>query len=56
MDGFETKVTIARPKSTSLRTTIPEGIAKAIDLNAGDSLRWKIEPRDKRIIVIVEKG
>jgi hypothetical protein len=55
VDGFKTKVTPARPNSTSLRTTIPEGVVKTIELKAGNSLRWKIEVRDEQIIVIVEK-
>ncbi len=52
-DGFETKVTVARPNTNSLRTTIPEGVAKVIGLKAGDTLKWKIEVKEGRMIVLV---
>jgi hypothetical protein len=35
---FITKVTVARPNSQSLRTTIPESVVKLMDLNGGDEL------------------
>ena len=53
--GFISKVTIARPNSTSLRTTIPEGVARIIGLNVGDILKWFIEVKDGELIVIVKK-
>jgi len=51
--GFGSQVTIARPNSTSLRTTIPEGIDKTIGLNVGDTLNWSIEVKNGKMIVIV---
>ena len=50
-----TKVTPARPNSPSLRTTIPEGVAKMIELNAGDSLRWDIKIKDKNLQITLSK-
>lgn len=43
------------PTSLSLRGTIPEGIAEALKLNHGDEINWKIEIKNNKIIVIVEK-
>ncbi len=40
---FITKVTIARPNSQSLRTTIPESVVKLMDLKAGDELSWAVK-------------
>jgi hypothetical protein len=52
---FISKVTYARPNSPSLRTTIPEGLVKMIELNAGDSLKWNIAIKDNNIEIIVSK-
>ena len=56
MAEFITKVSLARPNSLSLRTTIPEGIAKMIELNAGDSLRWDIKIKDKNLQITLSKN
>ena len=53
MAEFTSKVSIARPNSPSLRTTIPEGVAKLIDLKAGDNLKWKIDIKDGGKIDII---
>lgn len=37
-----TKVTIARPGSKSLKTTIPEFIVKNMNIRLGDELEWNI--------------
>jgi hypothetical protein len=55
MAEFTTKVTLVRPDSPSLRTTIPEGIAKMIELNAGDSLKWDMKVKDNNLQIIVSK-
>ena len=55
MAEFISKVTLARPNSPSLRTTIPEGVAKMIELNVGDSLKWDIKVKDKNLQIIVSK-
>jgi hypothetical protein len=52
---FISKVTLARPNSPSLRTTIPEGIAKMIELNAGDELLWKISIKANNVEIKVSK-
>lgn len=55
MGEFSSTVTTARPRSTSLRTTIPEGIAKLIDLKPGDELKWIITLKAKGVDVTVSK-
>lgn len=55
MGEFKTKVTIARPNSPSLRTTIPEGVAKLIDLGAGDELVWKVHIKENQVEITVSK-
>jgi bifunctional DNA-binding transcriptional regulator/antitoxin component of YhaV-PrlF toxin-antitoxin module len=52
---FKTKVTIARPNSPSLRTTIPEGVAKLIDLGAGDELVWKVDIKENQVVITLSK-
>jgi hypothetical protein len=52
---FISKVTIARPNSTSLRTTIPEGVAKMIDLTGKDSLLWKVNIKGGKVEIILSK-
>ena len=55
MGEFKSKVTIARPNSPSLRTTIPEGLAKLIDLGAGDELLWKVNIKGGSVEIILSK-
>jgi len=52
---FKTKVTIARPNSSSLRTTIPEGVVKLIDLGSGDELMWKVNIKGGNVEIILSK-
>ena len=55
MAEFISKVTLARPNSPSLRTTIPEAVSKMIELTAGDSLKWDIKIKDKNLQIMVSK-
>lgn len=43
MGEFSSKVTVARPNSQSLRTTIPESVVKLMDVKAGDELSWTVK-------------
>jgi len=52
---FSSKVTTARPKSPSLRTTVPEAVAKMMELKAGDEIVWKIKSASKGIEVSLSK-
>jgi len=40
--SLRSKTSIARPKSKSLRATVPEGIACFLDLKPGDTLEWQM--------------
>jgi len=42
MNGDTTVLTKARPKSDSLRTTVPKSIVNQFGLKEGDKLNWKI--------------
>lgn len=53
--NLESKVSVARPKSKSLRATVPEGIVAFLDLKKGDKLEWKMEIIDEKRVVIVNK-
>jgi hypothetical protein len=53
--SLESKVSIARPESKSLRATIPEGIVAFLDLEKGDTLEWKMEILENERVVLVKK-
>lgn len=38
----KSKISIARPGSTSLRATIPEAIAQYLDLKEGVTIEWEM--------------
>ncbi len=55
MNGTETTtVGVARPKSDSLRATIPRGIVVFLGVASGDQLEWKMEvgQKGKRVAVV----
>jgi len=56
MGQFKSKLTIARPKSTSLRTTVPEGVVQLIDLKAGDELIWTVTANKGAVVITLSKG
>jgi hypothetical protein len=53
---FNSKVTIARPRSSSLRTTIPEAIVKLLELEPGNEVIWTVNARAKKLEVSIEKA
>jgi hypothetical protein len=53
--SLESKVSIARPKSKSLRATIPEGIVAFLELEKGDKLEWKMEIINGERVTVVRK-
>ncbi|MFY3742223.1 MAG: hypothetical protein HMLIMOIP_002687 [Candidatus Nitrosomirales archaeon] len=55
MAEFGSKVTIARPKSPSLRTTIPEAVVKMMDLKSGDEIVWHVRPTSRGVEVSLSK-
>jgi hypothetical protein len=51
--SLKSKTTAARPGSTSLRATVPEGIVAFLDLKESDKLEWKMEIiNDERVAII----
>lgn len=56
--NLESIATSARPKTKSLRATIPEGVVAFLNLESGDSLEWimDFEKNDRIVIVKKKKG
>jgi hypothetical protein len=54
--SLKSKTSVARPGSTSLRATVPEGIVAFLNLKEGDQLEWKMEIIEDKRIVLVEKA
>jgi len=53
VNGQRTTLSKANKESYSLRTTVPSGIVKQFDLKVGDSLDWKIDIKDGKLVVVV---
>jgi len=54
--GHTTKLAPANTTSGSLRTTVPAGVVKDLELERGDTVRWVVRARgDGRLVVEVEK-
>jgi hypothetical protein len=53
--SLKSKTTVARPGSTSLRATVPEGIVAFLDLKESDKLEWKMEFINGERVAIVKK-
>ena len=52
--GETTKLTLAKTRSESLRTTVPMSIVRQFDLKAGDKLSWKLEAKNGEIHIIIQ--
>lgn len=55
LKGMVTAVSLARPASDSLKTTIPVMIANQMDLSPKDHLAWKIDKVDGGWVAIIAK-
>jgi hypothetical protein len=53
--GQKSTVARASSNSPSVRATIPEEIAKGMQLSIGDILDWEIEERKNRRVMVVKK-
>ena len=53
--SLKSKTSVARPGSTSLRATVPEGIVAFLNLKEGDNLQWVMEIADNERVVIFKK-
>lgn len=43
----------ATSTSESLRTTVPSGVVRDLDLGLGDTLRWEIRANEDGILVVM---
>jgi len=53
--GSKSIVAKASTKSPSVRATIPEEIAREMELSVGDVLDWEVEDRKNRKVMLVKK-
>lgn len=53
--SLKSKLTEARPGSTSLRATVPEGIVAFLDLMDTDKLEWKMEIINGERVAVVRR-
>lgn len=53
--GHVTKLARATSISGSLRTTVPSGVVRDLDLGVGDHLRWVILPKEDGTLVVEVK-
>jgi hypothetical protein len=53
--SLRSKTSCARPGSTSLRATVPEGIVAFLDLKESDKLEWKMEIINGERVAVVRK-
>ena len=54
--GHVTRLAKATSKSESLRTTVPSGVVRDLDLQLGDQLRWVVMAHtDGTLVARVEK-
>jgi len=52
---MKTKINLNAPGSPSLRTTIPIAFAEILGLKQGDSIKWSLEKREEKYVLIIEK-
>ncbi len=52
---LESKVSIAKVGTKSLRATVPEGIVSYLDIQVGDKLEWRMDNQNNQRIAIVTK-
>ncbi|NOQ53375.1 MAG: AbrB family transcriptional regulator [Thermoplasmata archaeon] len=51
--GHVTRLVRATSTSESLRTTVPSGVVRDLDLGLGDTLRWEIRANEDGILVVM---
>jgi bifunctional DNA-binding transcriptional regulator/antitoxin component of YhaV-PrlF toxin-antitoxin module len=51
--GEFTVLTKANTRSQSLRTTIPMSVVRQFGLKVGDHLRWEIQAKESKLLVVV---
>jgi hypothetical protein len=53
---FKTKVSISRPDSPSVRTTIPPEVAQALKLKNGEYIEWQAEAKGDSLAYSVRRS
>jgi hypothetical protein len=53
--GHVTRLVRATSTSGSLRTTVPSGVVRDLDLGLGDELRWEIRASEEGHLVVMVK-
>lgn len=53
--GDQTRVSVARSETVSVRTTIPSYIARQMELKAGDTLNWKLDKIGGEWVAMIRK-
>ena len=53
--GSKSTVARASSNSPSIRATIPEDVAKEMQISVGDVLDWEVEDRKNRKVMVVKK-
>lgn len=51
---FESPIILVRKKSSSVRVTVPEGIARALGAEPGGTLIWSLDLKAGRVTVSAE--
>ncbi|HEV2137663.1 MAG TPA: hypothetical protein VGR53_02360 [Nitrososphaerales archaeon] len=54
--ALRTTASVARPKSRSLRVTIPEGVVAYLNIKDGDKLEWRMEILGTNKVILVQKA
>jgi len=52
---MKTKINLNTSSSPSLRTTIPLALTEILELKKGDFIKWSLENRDGKYVLIIEK-
>ena len=55
MSKETSKLSYVKKGAKSLKTTVPMGVVKQLELSHGDKLNWKIETKDGETVVVVRK-
>jgi len=53
---MKTKINLNVPGSRSLRTTIPIALAEILGLKHGDTVKWSLETREKKYVLVFQKA
>jgi len=55
MSKLTSKISYSKTGYDSLKTIIPQGIARIMELEHGDTLIWDIDVKDGKKVIVVRK-